>query len=84
MAIISNKSKIMKNNTRRLLDLFRTVFLYRYKLDRLIMDTENVHSIKYCHVDVTNNANPIDCCCDAPEGGNNFKFKQVLTRLFSM
>ena len=34
------------------------------------MDTEKVHSIKHCHVDVTNSANPINCSCDAPEGGH--------------
>ena len=54
----------------RLLDLFRTVFPYRNKLNRHIMDTEKVHSIKHCHVDVTNYANPINCCCDGPEGGH--------------
>ena len=54
----------------RLLDLFKTVFPYRNKLDRHIMDTEKVHSIRHCHVDVTNYANPINCCCDGPEGGH--------------
>jgi hypothetical protein len=34
------------------------------------MDTEKVHSIKHCHVDVSNWANPINCCCDGPEGGH--------------
>jgi hypothetical protein len=34
------------------------------------MDTEKVHSIKHCHVDVTNYANPINCCCDGPEGAH--------------
>ncbi len=34
------------------------------------MDIEKVHSIKHCHVDVTNYANPINCCCDGPEGGH--------------
>ena len=34
------------------------------------MDTEKVHSIKHCHLDVTNFANPINCCCDGPEGGH--------------
>ncbi len=54
-------------------DLFRTagvrVFPYRNGSDRLIMDTvtEKVLSIKHCHVDVTNYANPINCCCDSPE-----------------
>jgi hypothetical protein len=36
----------------RLLDLFRTVFPYCNKLNRLTMDTEKVYSIKHCHVDV--------------------------------
>jgi hypothetical protein len=54
----------------RLLDLFRTVFPYRNGSNRLIMDTETAHSIKHCHVDVTNYANPINCCCDGPEGGH--------------
>jgi hypothetical protein len=54
----------------RLLNLFRTVFPYRNKLNRHIMDTEKVHSIKHCHVDVTNYANPINTCCDGPEGGH--------------
>jgi hypothetical protein len=54
----------------RLLDLFRTVFPYRNKLNRHIMDTEKVHSIKHCHVHVTNYGNPINCCCDGPEGGH--------------
>ena len=48
----------------RLLDLFRTVFPYRNKLNRHIMETEKVHSIKHCHVDVTNYANPMNCCTD--------------------
>jgi hypothetical protein len=33
------------------------------------VDTEKVHSINHCHVDATNYANPINCCCDGPEGG---------------
>ena len=37
---------------------------------RHIMETEKVHSIKHCHVDVTNYANPINCSCDGPEGGH--------------
>ena len=37
----------------RLLDLFKTVFPYRNGSNRLIMDTEKVHSIKHCHMDVT-------------------------------
>ncbi len=54
----------------RLLDLFRTVFPYKNKLNCHIMDTEKVHSIKHCHVDVTNYANPINCSCDGTEGGH--------------
>ena len=50
--------------------MFKTVFPYRNKINRLIMDTEKVHSIKHCHVDVTNFANPVNCCCDGPEGGH--------------
>ncbi len=53
----------------RLLDLFMTLFPYKNKSNRHIMDTEKVHSIKHCHVDVTNYANPINCSCDGPEGG---------------
>ncbi len=53
-----------------LLDLFRTVFPYHNGLNRLFMDTEKVHFIKHCHVDVTNYANLINCSCDAPEGGH--------------
>ncbi len=34
------------------------------------MDTEKAHSIKHCHIDVTNFANPINCCCDGPERGH--------------
>jgi hypothetical protein len=39
------------------------------------MNTENVHSIKHAHddephVDATNYANPINCCCDTPERGH--------------
>ena len=54
----------------RLLDLFKTVFPYTNKHNRPIMETEKVHSIKHCHVDVTNYANPINCSCDGPEGGH--------------
>ena len=81
--IISKNSKIMNitrvghccdycdycNYCDRLLDLFRAVFLDSNKLDLLLMYTESVHSFKYCHVDVTNYANPINCCWDGPEGG---------------
>ena len=48
----------------------KTVFPYRNGANRLIMDTERVHSIKHCHLDVTNYANPINCCCDGQEGGH--------------
>ncbi len=54
----------------RPLDLFKTVFPYRHGINRLIMDTEKVHSIKQCHVDVTNYANPLNCCCEGPEDSN--------------
>ncbi len=50
--------------------MFRTVFPYRNGSGSLIMDTEKVHSIKHCHIDVTNYPNPINCSCDAPEGGH--------------
>ena len=40
------------------------------------MDTEKAHSIKHCHVDVTNYANPINCCCDGPEGGHKINVHQ--------
>ncbi len=36
----------------RLLDLFRTVFPYKNKVN-YIMDTEKVHSIRHCHVGQT-------------------------------
>ena len=54
----------------RLLGLFKTVFPYRNGSNRLIMDTEKVQSIKHCHLDVINYANPINCSCDGPEGGH--------------
>ena len=54
----------------RLLDLFKTVFPYQNGLNRLIMDTEKAHSIKHCHVDVSNYANPLNCCCEGPESGH--------------
>ena len=46
------------------------MFPYKNKLNRHIMETEKVHSIKHCHVDVTNYANPINCSCNRPEGGH--------------
>ncbi len=46
------------------------LFPYTNKLNRHIMDTEKVHSIKHCHVDAANYANPINCACDGPEGGH--------------
>jgi hypothetical protein len=54
----------------RLLGLFKSVFPYRNGAGRLVMDTEKVHSIKHCHIDVTSYSNPINCCCDGPEGGH--------------
>jgi hypothetical protein len=56
-----------------LLDLFRTVFPDSNKLDQVIMDSENVLSIKYCHVNVTNYANQINCRCYWPEGTQTFQ-----------
>ena len=47
---------------------------YVYPFRDGLMDTEKVNSIKHCHVDValslTYYSNPINCCCDAPEGGH--------------
>ncbi len=37
----------------RLLGLFKTVFPYRNGSGCLVMDTDKVHSIKHCHIDVT-------------------------------
>jgi hypothetical protein len=54
----------------RLLDQFKTVFPYKNKVGSMIIDTEKAHSVKHCHVDVTNYANPINCCCNGPEGGH--------------
>ncbi len=54
----------------RLLNQFKTVFSYTNKVCLLIMETEKVHSIKHCHVDVANYANPINCCCNGSEGGH--------------
>ena len=47
-----------------------SAFLMTISDDRHIMDTEKVHSIRHCHIDVTNYANPINCSCDGPEGGH--------------
>ncbi len=60
----------------RLSHQFKTVFPYKNKVGRLIIDTEKAHSIKHCHVDVTNYANPINCCCDGPEGGHKINVHQ--------
>ena len=54
----------------RLVDMFRTVFPYKNKTGRLIMDTEKVHSLKHCGVEIVNWVNPINTCCDGPEGGH--------------
>ncbi len=54
----------------RLLDLFKPIFPYCNTVDRLIMDTEKVHALKHCHVDVAKFANLIKFCCDRPEGGH--------------
>ncbi len=55
---------------KRLLDLFKTVSPYKNGSNRLIMDTEKVHGIKHCHVDVLNWANLINSSCDGPEAGH--------------
>jgi hypothetical protein len=54
----------------RLLNRFKYVFPYCNKVNSLIMDTENVHFIKHCHVDVKNYANPMNCCWYWPKGGH--------------
>ena len=51
----------------RLLDMFRTVFPYRNKTGRLIMDTEKVHSIIHCGIEICSVANPMNASCEAPE-----------------
>ncbi len=56
---------------KRLLGLFKMVFPYRNESNSLIVDTENVHCIKHCHIDVKNNANSINCFCNGPEGGHH-------------
>ena len=59
----------------RLLDKFRTVFPYRNKLNRLIMDTEKVHALRHCAMDVLNYGNPINASCDGPEGAHRLHVK---------
>ena len=60
----------------RLLDMFRTVFPYRNKTGILIMDTEKVHSIIHCWIEICSVANHMNACCEAPDkavkrqGGN--------------
>jgi hypothetical protein len=44
------------------------------------MDSEKVHSIKHCHVDVTNFANPINCSCNGPEKGHKTWVHQLVLR----
>ena len=56
--------------------MFRNVFPYKNGLGRLIMDTEKAHSIKHSHLDVIDFANPLNCCCDGPEGGHKKWVKQ--------
>ena len=51
--------KALTLQANRLLDMFRTVFPYKNKNGRLIMDTEKVHSIKHCGVEIANWVNPI-------------------------
>ena len=55
--------------------MFRTVFPYRNKKGQLIMDTEKVHSIKHCGLEISNYANPINTSCDGPEGGHKLWVK---------
>ena len=59
----------------RLLGMFSTVFPYKNKKGRLIMDTEKVHSLKHCAVEIANYANPINTSCDGPEGGHKLWVK---------
>jgi len=56
--------------------MFETVFPYKNKLGRLIMDTDEAHSIKNCHVEVLGFGNPINCSCDGPERGHKRWVKQ--------
>jgi len=65
----------LTSHANRLLDMFRTVFPYKNKTGRLIMDTEKVHSIKHCGVEIANWVNPINTCCDGPEGGHKLWVK---------
>ena len=48
--------------------MFISVFPYKNKVGRLIMDTETAHYINRCHIDVLGYCNPINCSCDEPEG----------------
>lgn len=72
---ISQDVQTLTLQGRRLLDMFRTVFPYRNKHGRLIMDTEKVHSIVHCGVEISNYANPINTSCDGPEGGHKLWVK---------
>ena len=62
----------LTSQTDRLLDMFCTVFPYKNKPGRLIMDTEKVHSLKHYGDEIANYSNPINTCCDCdgPEGGH--------------
>jgi hypothetical protein len=44
----------------RLWGMLSTVFPYKNKMEQLIMDTEKVHSLKHCGVEIANYANPIN------------------------
>ena len=59
----------------QLLGMFITVFPYKNKKGLLIMDTEKVHSLKHCGVEIANYANPINTSCDGPEGGHKLWVK---------
>ena len=65
----------LTSQANRLLDMFSRVFPYKNKAGRLIMDTEKVHSIKHCGVEIANWVNPINTCCDGPEGGHKLWVK---------
>jgi hypothetical protein len=59
----------------RLIDLFRTVFPYKNGAGRLIMDTEKVHGIKHCGIEITSVSNPLNASCDGPEAGHKLWIK---------
>ena len=61
---------IFVSYVRSLLNMFVSVFPYKNKVGRFIMDTEKAHSVKHSHIDVLGFANPLNCSCDGPEGGH--------------